>query len=61
MQHLPHGANVRVKTCDLTGKVGSYTLKTDHHYWRGYEVKCQPGEGGAADAWTLRSLAEPPA
>ena len=61
VQKLPHGANVRCKTCDLTGKVGSYTLKTDHHYWRGYEVRCKRGEGAAFDAWTLRSLAEPAA
>lgn len=61
VQALPHGANVRCKTCDLTGKVGSYTLKTDHHYWRGYEVRCTRGEGAEADTWTLRSLAEPAA
>ena len=61
VQRLPHGASVRVKTCDLTGRVGSYTLRTDHHYWRGYEVRCQPGTGAALDRWTLRSLATEPA
>lgn len=54
---LPHGASVRVKTCDLTGRVAAYTLKTDNYYWRGYEVKCKPGSGGAFDEWQLRSLA----
>ena len=58
VQQLPHGASVRVKTCDLTGKMGSYTLRTDHHYWRGYEVRCEPGVGPCFDRWTMRSFAE---
>ena len=57
-QALPHGASVRVKTCDLTGRVASYTLRTDHHYWRGYEVRCEPGVGPCFDRWTMRSFAE---
>lgn len=58
LQALPHGASVRVKTCDLTGRVASYTLRTDHHYWRGYEVRCEPGAGACFDRWTMRSFAE---
>ena len=58
VQALPHGASVRVKTCDLTGRVASYTLRTDHHYWRGYEVRCEPGAGPCFDRWTMRSFAE---
>jgi hypothetical protein len=36
---IPHGANVRVKTCDLNGKVAAYTVKTDHNYWDLWEIK----------------------
>eukprot|EP00308_Calcidiscus_leptoporus_P026922 CAMPEP_0119392836 /NCGR_PEP_ID=MMETSP1334-20130426/122891_1 /TAXON_ID=127549 /ORGANISM="Calcidiscus leptoporus, Strain RCC1130" /LENGTH=124 /DNA_ID=CAMNT_0007415749 /DNA_START=21 /DNA_END=395 /DNA_ORIENTATION=- len=53
VQQLPHGANVRVKTCDLNGKVAAYTIKTDHLYWRGYEVFCERGR------WVHRTLDEP--
>ena len=54
MRAIPHGANVRVKTCDLNGKVAAYTVKTDHNYWRGYEVF----HGGAERGWVLRSLVD---
>lgn len=50
---LPHGASVRLKTCDLNGKVAMYTVKTDHNYWRGYEVFANDGK------WVLRGLNEP--
>jgi len=50
VEQLPHAANVRVKTCDLNGKVAAYTVKTDHNYWRGYEVFRRDGQ------WVWRSL-----
>ena len=53
---LRHGDNVRVKTCDLNGKIASYTIKTDHDYWRSYEV-C-PVEG-APGKWEMRTIPEP--
>jgi len=53
---LPHGANVRLKTCDLNGKIGMYTVKTDHNYWRGYEVFA---DQHYEHKWVLRMLNEP--
>ena len=50
---LKHGESCRVKTCDLTGRVSAYTLKTDHWYWRSYEVKREQGE------WVQRFLGPP--
>jgi len=53
IQRLTHGTDVRVKTCDLNGKLTAYTLKTDHNYWRSYEVYRKE------DEWVLHVLAEP--
>ena len=50
---LKHGESCRVKTCDLTGRVSAYTLKTDHWYWRAYEVSREEGE------WVQRIIPEP--
>ena len=41
---VEHGESCRVKTCDLTGRISAYTLKTDYLYWRSYEVKRDKGE-----------------
>ena len=54
IQRLRHGQSCRVKTCDLTGRVSAYTLKTDHRYWRSYEVSRADGE------WVQRVIPEPP-
>jgi len=51
---LAHGATVRVKTCDLNGKKAVFTLKTDHNYWRGYEVFAE------GDQWVQRIYDEVP-
>ena len=53
IQKLHHGESVRVKTVDLTGLTSAYTLKTDHTYWKAYEVKREHGE------WVQRVFAEP--
>ena len=53
IQTLRHGESCRVKTCDLTGRASAYTLKTDHNYWRAYEVKREKGE------WVQRTFHEP--
>ena len=50
---IEHGANVRVKTCDLNGRIAAYTLKTDHHYWKGYQVYAS-----AAGGWVLKGITE---
>ena len=53
IQRLKHGESCRVKTCDLTGRVSAFTLKTDHWYWRSYEVAREHGE------WVQRVIPEP--
>ena len=53
IRELRHGDSVRVKTVDLTGRTSAYTLKTDHNYWRHYEVKREGGE------WVQRTFSEP--
>ncbi len=53
IQTLRHGESCRVKTCDLTGRASAYTLKTDHAYWRAYEVKREKG------LWVQRTFDEP--
>ena len=53
VRNIEHGANVRVKTCDLNGKHSAYTLKTDHNYWRSYEVYRKQ------DDWVLHVIPEP--
>jgi len=50
---IRHNTSCRVKTCDLTGRVSAYTLKTDHMYWRSYEMKREGGE------WVQRVIPEP--
>jgi hypothetical protein len=50
---IRHGQSCRVKCCDLTGRVSAYTVKTDHAYWRSYEVARDGGE------WVQRVIAEP--
>lgn len=50
-----HASTVRVKTCDLHGRQAVYTLKTDHNYWRSYEMYRCNGE------WVLHTIAEPEA
>ena len=53
IHRLKHGESCRVKTCDLSARTSAYTLKTDHAYWRAYEVKRENGE------WLQRVFAEP--
>ena len=48
-----HGESCRVKTVDLSGRTSAYTLKTDHNYWRAYELAREDGR------WVQRVLAEP--
>ena len=52
---LKHAESCRVKTCDLASRVSAYTLKTDHNYWRSYEVRREDGE------WVQRVFGEPDA
>ena len=54
VQAIPHGANVRIKTCDLNGKLFAHTVKTDHNYWRGYQLYFEEG------SWVHKSMDEPP-
>jgi len=53
IEGLRHNTSVRVKTCDLNGKQTAYTLKTDHNYWRSYEVYRR------GDEWVLHVIPEP--
>ena len=55
IQGLTHGESCRVRTCDLTGRVMAYTLKTDHLYWPSFEVKRD------GTRWHHRSLGTPAA
>ena len=52
---LRHSESCRVKTVDLSGRVSAYTVKTDHNYWRSYEVY------RSGELWVQRVLPEPPA
>ena len=53
IKQLKHGAPCRVKTVDLSSKTSVYTLKTDHNYWRSYEVRRVGG------GWEQTVFAEP--
>ena len=53
IEGITNNSNVRVKTCDLNGKHSAYTLKTDHNYWRSYEVYRK------GDRWVLHVIPEP--
>ena len=41
----------------LEGRVSSYTVKTDHNYWRPYECFARNGVGSLT--WVQRHLPEP--
>ena len=53
IETLKHGESCRVRTCDLTGRVSAYTLKTDHMYWSSFEVKRE------GTRWHHRHLGQP--
>ena len=53
IQQLRHGAPCRVKTVDLSSRISVFTVKTDHNYWRSYEVRRVGGE------WVQTVLPEP--
>ena len=55
IEKLHHGESCRVKTVDLAGRTSAYTVKTDHAYWRSYEVVRKDGK------WVQRVLGEPKA
>ncbi len=53
IETLKHGQSCRVKTVDLSGRTSAYTVRTDHNYWRSYEVFRKDGR------WVQRVLSEP--
>ena len=50
---LRHNESCRVKTVDLAGRVSAYTVKTDHNYWRAYELYRSGGK------WVQAVIPEP--